>query len=97
MLLLNRFGPYSNSWHVTVNSDVKLTMHSLGVHDVVVHDVGMHDMSMHYMAMHDRGVPGMGVPRVDNHITCNFFIGKKIIFLMPILGKKANFFLFICR
>jgi hypothetical protein len=26
-LLLNQFGPFSNSWHVAVNSDVKHTMH----------------------------------------------------------------------
>jgi hypothetical protein len=40
MPLLNQFGPFSNCWHVAVNSDVKQTMQGMGVHDVVVHDVG---------------------------------------------------------
>jgi hypothetical protein len=55
MPLLNWFGPYSDSWHVAVNSDVKHTMHGRDVHDVVMHDVGMHDM----------GVPGMGMPGIQ--------------------------------
>jgi hypothetical protein len=36
MPLLNQFGPFSDSWHVAVNSDIKHTMHSIGVHEVVV-------------------------------------------------------------
>ncbi len=56
----------------TVNSEVKHTMHGIGVHDVVVHDVGMHDMGGHDMAVHDVtvhdvGMPGMAVPSMDVH------------------------------
>jgi hypothetical protein len=74
MPLLNQFGPFSNSWHVAVNSDVKHTMHGIGVHDVVVHDVGMHDMGVHDVALHDMtvhnvGMPGRAVPSMDVHKT----------------------------
>jgi hypothetical protein len=54
MSLLNQFGHFSYNWHVAVNSDVKHTMHSIGVHDV-----GMHDMVVHDVAVHDVSVPGM--------------------------------------
>jgi hypothetical protein len=39
MPMLNRFLPYSYSWHVAVNSDIKHSMYCIGVHDVAVHDV----------------------------------------------------------
>jgi hypothetical protein len=101
MPLLNQFGPYSDSWHVAVNSDVKHTMHGMGVHDVVVHDVGMQDMGVHDVAVldvavHDVGMPGMAVPSMDIHKTRTFFNGKKLIFCAH-LGKKRHFFPFICR
>ncbi len=51
MSLLNQFGPLSDSWHVAVNSDIKHTMHSMGVHDVALHDVGMHDIGVHDVAV----------------------------------------------
>ncbi len=54
MALLNQFGPFSNSWLVTVNSKVKHTMHCIGMHDM-----GMHDAAMHYVAVHDVDVPGI--------------------------------------
>jgi hypothetical protein len=57
MSLLNQFGPYSDSWLVAVNSDIKHTMHSMGVHDVVMYDVAVHDV-----AVHDVGVPGIEMP-----------------------------------
>jgi hypothetical protein len=60
---------FSDSWHVTVNSDVKQTMHGMGVHDMVMHDVGMHDVAMHYVAVHDVGVPGMAMPSMDIYQT----------------------------
>ncbi len=60
MPLLNQFGPFSDSWHVAVNSDIKHTMHGIGVHDVVVHDVGMHDMGVHDVAVHDVAVHDVG-------------------------------------
>jgi hypothetical protein len=60
MPLLNQFGPFSNNWHVAVNSDIKHTMHGMGVHDM-----GMHGVAMHYEAMHDVGMPGMAVPSMD--------------------------------
>jgi hypothetical protein len=69
MSLLNQFGHFSDSWHVAVNSDVKHTMHNMGVHDVVVHDVGMHDMGMHDVAVHDVGVSGMAMPSMDFYKT----------------------------
>ncbi len=47
MPLLNRVLPYSDSWHVTVNFDIKHSMHCMGMHDVVVHDVAVHDMAVH--------------------------------------------------
>jgi hypothetical protein len=53
----------SDSWHVAANSDVKQTMHGMGVHDVVVHDMGMHDMGVHDMAM-----PGMAMPSLDVYV-----------------------------
>ncbi len=34
MSLLNRFGPYSNSWHIVANFDMKHTVHSMGDHDM---------------------------------------------------------------
>jgi hypothetical protein len=46
MPLLYRFWPYSDTWHVAVNSNVKHTNGKdvaviyMGVHDVGVHDVG---------------------------------------------------------
>jgi hypothetical protein len=52
---------FSDSWHVGVNSDIKQTMHGMGVHDIVVHDVGMHDMGMHELGVHDVAVPGMAM------------------------------------
>jgi hypothetical protein len=74
MPLLNQFGPFSDSWHVAVNSDGKHTNHGMGVHDVVMHDVGMHgmgvhDVAMHYVAVHDLGVPGMAMPSKDVYET----------------------------
>jgi hypothetical protein len=100
MPLLNQFGPFSDSWHVAVNSDVKHTMHGMGVHDVVVHDLGMHDMGMHEVvvhdvAVHDVGVPGMAMPSMDIHKMGTFFSGKKLIFY-ACLGKKRQFFPIIC-
>ncbi len=76
MLLLNWFGPYSDSWHVAVNSDIKHTMHGMGVQDVVVHDVGMHDMGVHDIVMHDVGMSGMGMPGMDIQKTLTFFSCK---------------------
>jgi hypothetical protein len=69
MPLLNWFGPYSDSWHVAVNSDIHKAynaMHGMGVHDIVVHDVAMYDMGVHdvavqYVAVQDVGVPGVAV------------------------------------
>jgi hypothetical protein len=49
MSLLNQFGHFSDSWHVAVNSDVKHTIHNMGMHNVVMHDAGMHDMGVHDM------------------------------------------------
>jgi hypothetical protein len=93
MPLLNRFGLYSDSWHVTVISDVKLTVHRMSVHDMVVHDVGMHDIVVHdvavqYMAVHDVGIPGMCVTGVDVHKMRTFFNGKKLIFDTHFREKK---------
>ncbi len=45
MLLLNRFRPYSDSWHVAVNSDVKHPMHGMSVHSMGVHDVAVYDLT----------------------------------------------------
>jgi hypothetical protein len=96
MSLLNQFGPFSNSWPVNVNSDVKHTMHSMGVYDVVMHDVGMHnmgvhDVAMHDMAVHDVGVPGMTMTSMGFYKTLTFFSGKKLIF-DDHLGKKTPIF-----
>ncbi len=71
---VNQFGPFSNSWHVAVNSDIKHTMHGIGVHDVVLHDVGMHDIgvrdvALHDVTVHDVGMSGMAVPSMDVHKT----------------------------
>jgi hypothetical protein len=57
---------------VAVNSDVKHTMHGMGVHDMVVHDVGMHDMAcMMWPCMTGScmmwGMAGMAVPSMDIH------------------------------
>jgi hypothetical protein len=97
MPLLNQFGPFSDSWHVAVNSDVKYTMHGIGVHDVVVHDVGIHDIGVHDVALHDVtvhdvGMPGMAMPSMDVHKHKLFFSGKKLIFDAH-LRKKSQFFL----
>jgi hypothetical protein len=67
MLLLNRFWAYSDSWRVAVNSDVKHTMHGMGVHDMAVHDVGVDEVAVHGVAMSGVAVPGVGV-----HKTVNF-------------------------
>jgi hypothetical protein len=48
MPLVNHFGPFSDSWHVAVNSNIKHKIHGMGMHDV-----GMHDVAVHYMAVHD--------------------------------------------
>ncbi len=56
MLLLNRFCAYRDSWHVAVNTDIKHTMHGMGVHDMAMHDVGVHDMAVHDVAVHDVAV-----------------------------------------
>jgi hypothetical protein len=56
MPLLNRFLPYSNSWHVAVNSDIKHPMHCMGVHDMTMHDVAVHDVALHDMVMHEVAV-----------------------------------------
>jgi hypothetical protein len=50
MPLLNRFLPYSDSWHVVVNSDIKHTMldmdmRNIGMHDMVKHDLAVHDLA----------------------------------------------------
>jgi hypothetical protein len=84
MPLVNCFLPYSNSWHVAVNSDVKHSMHGIGVHDVAVHDMAMNSMAVHDMGMHNVGVYcvgmyGMALPG-----------GKKLMFDAH-LRKKANF------
>jgi hypothetical protein len=77
-LLLNWFWPYSDSLHVTVNSNVKHTP------DVAMLDVAKHDVAMHYVAVHEVGmqsevvhsmdVPGVGIQNVK------FVSGKKLIF-----------------
>jgi hypothetical protein len=51
---------FSDIWHVAVNSDVKETMHGMGMHHMVMNDVGMHDMgvydvAVHYVVVHDVG------------------------------------------
>ncbi len=74
MSLIKQFGHFSDSWHVTVNSDVKHTMQNMGVHDVVLLDVGMHDMGVHDVAVHDVaiydvGLPGMAMPSMDFYKT----------------------------
>jgi hypothetical protein len=45
MPLLNQFLPYSVSWHVTVNSYIKHSMHCIGLHDVAMVDVAVHDVA----------------------------------------------------
>jgi hypothetical protein len=60
MQLLNQFGPFSDSWHAAVSSDIKHTMHGM-----YMHNMGVHDVVMHYMAVHDVGMPGMSVPKMD--------------------------------
>ncbi len=88
---------FSDSWHVALNSDVKETLHGMGMHDMVVHHVGMHDMgvhdvAVHYMAVHDVGLPGMAMPSLDVYRTLTFSSGKKLIFDAH-LGENTNFFL----
>jgi hypothetical protein len=72
-LLLNQFGPFSNSWHVAVNSDVKHTMHGMVddtvMHDACMHDMGMHDVDVHNVAVHFMGMPVMAVPSTDVYKT----------------------------
>jgi hypothetical protein len=46
---------FSDSWHVAVNSDIKQTMHGMGVHDVGMHNMGVHDVA----------VPGMAMPSMN--------------------------------
>ncbi len=58
MSLLNRFWPYSDSWHVAINSNVKHTMQGMGMHEVAVHDMAVHDAVVHGM-----DVPGKDVPK----------------------------------
>jgi hypothetical protein len=72
---------FSDSWHVAVNSDIKQTMHGMGVHDIVVHDVA---------------VPGMAMPSMDVSKMLTFTSGKKLIFDAH-LGEKRHFFPIICR
>jgi hypothetical protein len=67
MLLLNRFLPYSHSWHGAVNSDIKHSMHCMGVHDVAVHDVAVHDVAVHDVAVHDVAVHDMALHDVAMH------------------------------
>jgi hypothetical protein len=65
MLLLNQFWPYSDSWHVAVNSNVKHTngmgMPDMALHDMDMLDVGVHDMGVHSMDMHRMGEHNMGM------------------------------------
>ncbi len=82
---------FSDSWHVAVNSDIKQTMHSMGMHDIVVHDVGMHGMGVH-----DVAVPGMAMPSLDLYKKLTFSSGKKLIFDAH-LEEKCQFFPIICR
>jgi hypothetical protein len=74
MSLFNQCGHFSDSWHVAVNSDVKHTMHSMGMHDLGMNDMGMHDvavhdMAVHDMAVHDVGFPGMAMSSMDFYQT----------------------------
>jgi hypothetical protein len=85
MPLLNKFLPYSVSWHVAVNSYIKHSMHCIGLHDMAMLDVAVHDVAcmmwpcagVYFVSMHGMDVPG----------------DKKPIYSAN-LRKKANFFLF---
>jgi hypothetical protein len=106
MPLLNWFSPYSDSWHVYVNSDIKITMHemdmrSMGVHDTVaheaVHSVVMRSVAGRRVAVRNISVycvslTGIDVPGVGIHKTRNFFSDIKLIF-DDHLRKNCNFFL----
>ncbi len=72
MPMLNWFWPFSGSWHVPANYDIKNTMQSMGMHDVAVHDIGVHDVGMHSMGKHSVGVLSVGV-----HKTLHFSAVKK--------------------
>ncbi len=50
---VNHFLQYRDSWYGAVNSDIKHSMHCMGMHDVAVHVVAVHDMALHDVAMHD--------------------------------------------
>ncbi len=48
MLLVKQFWPYSDSWHITVNCEIKHTMHRMGVQSVGVHNVDVFSMGLHH-------------------------------------------------
>ncbi len=50
-----------DSWHVAVNSDAKLIVHSMGMHDVGMHDMVVHDVGMHDVDVQCVDVLGVGV------------------------------------
>jgi hypothetical protein len=52
------FLPYSDSWQVAVNSDIKHSMHYMGGHDVAVHDVDVHSPEVYCVSMHGMDLPG---------------------------------------
>jgi hypothetical protein len=64
MPLLDWFWHGSDSWHVTVNSEEKHTVHGMCVHDIARHNVGEHNIDMYYV-----GVYGMHMPGVSVHKT----------------------------
>jgi hypothetical protein len=76
MPLFNQFWSYSDSWHVAINSDVKYT----------IHVIGMHYMGLHNMYVHDVDVPGMGV-----HTKHDIFSAVKTNICCPFKKKSAKF------
>ncbi len=58
MLLLNQFWPYSDSWHGTVNSEVKQTKHGVGMLNINLIDKCM-SMGMHCVVVLSAEMPGM--------------------------------------
>jgi hypothetical protein len=86
MSRFNRVWLYSDSWHVTVHSDVKHTAYSVAVLSMGVHDESVHDVGMHSMGVQRMGVATKGVTKQCSSSA------KRFIFISQLLIIYCNCF-----
>jgi hypothetical protein len=83
MSRFNRIWLYSDSWHITVNSDVKHTVSSVAVLSMGVRDKSVHDVGM--------GVQSMGVAAKSVTKQCSSS-AKRFILISQLLIIYCNCF-----